>query len=250
MPCCIVHTAYCLLPGDTGTELAVHDGTTVPTRWTSSFSVSLCSPRGQTIGEAEGYRFGESEPAPVAGPTAPLVWLMAGGLVANLPARPSSCRARTRSAGAMPPVSARGADLALRARGALVRGSEAAGWPRSAHVKRALARLEGASRPHAVSESALVEDDGIGRAHFASRLHEETGLYFWQWRQAVTMRRAIGRIVGERTPLSEISWDVGFEHLSGFDRDFGQLFGISPSKFRRLCQVFGVRTTRRGATDK
>jgi YesN/AraC family two-component response regulator len=110
-------------------------------------------------------------------------------------------------------------------------------------VAAAIERLERSARPRSMRGRALARELFVDPGHLARCFHADTGLHFRDWRAAVVMRRAIRRIAGERASISEIAWDVGFEHLSAFDREFVRVFGVKPTTFRRLYRAWSSDAT-------
>ena len=129
---------------------------------------------------------------------------------------------------------------AVRARLALNRGIRSARLPRSELVEAVVAHITSAKKPHLTAQSDIAKQRFINPAHLGRRVYDETGLHFWQWRAAASMRQAARDLAGEPRSMSELAWDLGFSRLSGFDREFEQTFQISPTMFRHLCRALGV----------
>jgi FixJ family two-component response regulator/AraC-like DNA-binding protein len=84
------------------------------------------------------------------------------------------------------------------------------------------------------SEDDLAAELGIDPAHLGRLLRRETGVGFREWRRALVMRAAIRMLAGTDEHVDQIAYSVGFDHPSQFDREFRELFGLSPTRFRRL----------------
>jgi AraC-like DNA-binding protein len=111
---------------------------------------------------------------------------------------------------------------------------------RSELVESVLTRLEASKRPHAVLLEDLARELNRDPTVLGRRVVQETGVGYREWRAGYVIRRAVRALALGRVSISEIAWDVGFEHLSGFDRYFHTMLEVTPSEFRHLCELFGI----------
>lgn len=85
----------------------------------------------------------------------------------------------------------------------------------------------------ALSEWALGRRLAISRAHFGRLMQQETGLGFREWRRLFRMKHAAQQLVETSEHVRQIAFRVGYSQHAQFDREFEQLFGLSPTDFRR-----------------
>jgi AraC-like DNA-binding protein len=133
------------------------------------------------------------------------------------------------------------ADVVQFARNSLAEAAAARG-PTDSRVIQAVTRLEASiARGVRTSEAGLAAQLGlanevaIDRAHLGRLFSRETGLGFREWRRALTMKVAVTRLGDTGEQVAAIAHGLGFEHPGQFDREFRQLFGITPGDYRRLA---------------
>jgi AraC-like DNA-binding protein len=56
---------------------------------------------------------------------------------------------------------------------------------------------------------------------------------FCEWRRTFRMKRAVPELVDTSEHVRQIAYRVGYSDHGQFDHEFEQLFGLSPSDFRR-----------------
>jgi AraC-like DNA-binding protein len=115
--------------------------------------------------------------------------------------------------------------------------------PAPANVREALAWLEALIRSGVrPTEQRIADEIDLDRSHLGRLVHKHTGLYFEEWRRALTMRLAVPAVVLTVEQMAQIAHvKLGYEHPSQFGNEFRDLFGVSPGEFRRVCRVAGVR---------
>ena len=115
--------------------------------------------------------------------------------------------------------------------------------PYHTKVVTALARL---ASPDAtglcLSEDDLGREIGISGSRLGRLLHAQTGLGFSDWRRGFRMRLAGQRLAALDDDVCQIADSLGYKHVSQFDDEFLDTFGLSPRAFRatfraraRLC---------------
>jgi CheY-like chemotaxis protein/AraC-like DNA-binding protein len=95
-----------------------------------------------------------------------------------------------------------------------------------------LARLESNDLPS--SETGIADAVGISASRLSRLLRPQTGLDFRQWRRGFRMRQAaqqLGRLSNDVSRVAEL---LGCTSASQFDHEFHDLFGITPSQFRKV----------------
>jgi AraC-like DNA-binding protein len=90
------------------------------------------------------------------------------------------------------------------------------------------------------TEQQIADAVHVDRAHLGRLIRDETGLSFRQWRTGLFLRFSVGHLLGTSERVGQIAWHVlGYEHVSQFDREFRELFGLSPREFRERAQQIG-----------
>ena len=73
---------------------------------------------------------------------------------------------------------------------------------------------------------------GVSVFHFSKVFHKSTGLKFSDYIARVRLEDARIRLLNPNLRISDIAYDVGFQSLTQFNRNFKRVFGRSPTKFR------------------
>ncbi len=122
-------------------------------------------------------------------------------------------------------------DAVLRAAGQLP--------PFDATVVRSLADIEEAvTNGHRPTEEEIAKDCNIDPAHLGRLLRTKTGLSFREWRRAFVLKAAVHYLADGDEQVKQIACRrLGFEHESQFDREFRDIFGVTPTEFRRLSRT-------------
>ena len=124
--------------------------------------------------------------------------------------------------------------IADRLRESLARAGRAPG-PADPRVVKALAMLQASvKRGTRCLEVAVACELNVDRAHLGRLVLCDTRLGFREWRRIFALRAAASKLSNREVPVSEIAAQVGYRHLSQFDREFRDVFGINPRAFRRL----------------
>lgn len=80
----------------------------------------------------------------------------------------------------------------------------------------------------------LSQVANFSKYHFHRQFCEYTGINVFRYIQLMRMRRASYRLVfSEQTRIIDIAMDAGFENPESFSRAFKNLFGQTPSAFRK-----------------
>lgn len=75
---------------------------------------------------------------------------------------------------------------------------------------------------------------GWSRRTFERRFTRETGLSYGRWKTQARMARA-AQLLASGKPVTEVTFDVGYDSMSAFSTAFRALTGSRPSDFRRYC---------------
>jgi AraC family transcriptional regulator len=85
-----------------------------------------------------------------------------------------------------------------------------------------------------LSVEQLSRVANFSKYHFHRQFYEYAGINVSRYIQLIRMRRASYRLVfSEQTRIIDIAMDAGFENPESFSRAFKNLFGQSPSAFRK-----------------
>ena len=76
----------------------------------------------------------------------------------------------------------------------------------------------------------------MSKYHFLRTFRRATGMSPYQFLLSIRMRRAALRLATTRETIASIAFDAGFGDLSTFNHRFRDLFGMSPSSYRRCSQ--------------
>lgn len=77
----------------------------------------------------------------------------------------------------------------------------------------------------------------MSKYHFLRTFRHAVGMTPYQFLLSVRMRRAAVRLATSAEPVSAIAFDAGFGDLSTFNGRFREVFGMSPTAFRRSGQA-------------
>jgi len=73
----------------------------------------------------------------------------------------------------------------------------------------------------------------VSRSHLNRKLSAIMGLHTNEFIRIMRLNRAAELLQAGTGSVSEIAFQVGFEHLSYFARSFKKQFGVIPSRYRR-----------------
>ncbi len=98
-----------------------------------------------------------------------------------------------------------------------------------------LVRIETAGR----NSPKATEAEVAARFELASHelwqlLTAEIGLTFTKCQRAIVMRQAVRELVSTNEDVRQIAFRLGYKAASNLDRDFHDVFGVTPTEFRRL----------------
>lgn len=91
---------------------------------------------------------------------------------------------------------------------------------------------------HAVSEPALLQTQPLARyfgcceKNIRSFFRNRYGLPIHQYVLQVRHRHVCQLMAQHRHSIKEIAFELGYQDLSNFSRDFSRMAGISPSRYR------------------
>jgi transcriptional regulator GlxA family with amidase domain len=77
----------------------------------------------------------------------------------------------------------------------------------------------------------------MSRMHLNRKLRASTGQSTHQFIQAVRLEASRSLLLAQPLPVNVIAGQVGFKSTSHFTRVFRLKFGLSPSQYRRQCQI-------------
>lgn len=85
-----------------------------------------------------------------------------------------------------------------------------------------------------LKESELARLNGQSLSAFSRSFRKHTGLTFVQYVNAMRIELACQHLTQDDLNITEICYEIGFNNVSNFNRQFLLLKGMPPSKFRRL----------------
>ena len=90
----------------------------------------------------------------------------------------------------------------------------------------------------AISTDEIAKQFGLSRSALSSAFQQHTGLPLHKYIAQKRIQKA-QTLIRTRTdlPLSEVAVQVGYEDNSTFYRNFQRITGMSPAKYRELCQI-------------
>lgn len=87
----------------------------------------------------------------------------------------------------------------------------------------------------AIDLDLLAGTAAMSKYHFLRVFRRATGLTPYKFLLGVRMRRAAVKLRTSRLPVSRVAYDAGFGDLSTFNNRFRDMFGASPTRFRRVA---------------
>ena len=88
----------------------------------------------------------------------------------------------------------------------------------------------------AVDLETAANEAGLSPFHFLRVFARVLGVTPHQYLVRSRLRHAARRLAGERRPITEVAFDVGFGDLSNFVRTFHRAAGLSPRAFRQAAR--------------
>lgn len=87
---------------------------------------------------------------------------------------------------------------------------------------------------HELNEADLAKLNGQSVSAFCRSFRKHTGLTFVQYVNAMRIELACQHLTQDDRTITEICYEIGFNNVSNFNRQFLLLKGMPPSKFRTL----------------
>ena len=78
----------------------------------------------------------------------------------------------------------------------------------------------------------------LSEYYFSTLFKNEVGVEFSHYVRLIRINKAKTQLRKGKSPIKNISYDVGFKHVSNFSRTFKTNVGISPSEYRRKMMLF------------
>jgi AraC-like DNA-binding protein len=97
-------------------------------------------------------------------------------------------------------------------------------------------RVDASLRVHASLED-ISTGFGLSPSHFARKFQQSTGLSLNRFMNRRRIGRSLALLTTGKTPLAELSLDLGFSSQSHFTRLFSSLTGLTPHQFRRVQRL-------------
>jgi AraC-like DNA-binding protein len=84
---------------------------------------------------------------------------------------------------------------------------------------------------------AVARDAGLSRPHFFKLFRENTGVTPALYANTMRVERALDRIMGSQTSITDIGYELGFSSQSHFTHFFSAHVGIAPTLYRTVARV-------------
>ena len=81
-------------------------------------------------------------------------------------------------------------------------------------------------------ETELAELSGYSPSGFSRAFHKQTGMTFMHYVNSMRINRACEMLVAGQRKITEICYEVGFNNLSNFNRQFLAHKAMAPRAFR------------------
>ena len=83
----------------------------------------------------------------------------------------------------------------------------------------------------------VARDAGLSRPHFFKLFRENTGVTPSLYQNTMRIERALDRLMGSRSSITDIGYELGFSTQSHFTHFFSAHVGISPTMYRTVARV-------------
>jgi AraC-like DNA-binding protein len=83
----------------------------------------------------------------------------------------------------------------------------------------------------------VARDAGLSRPHFYKLFRENTGVTPALYANTMRVERALDRLVGSRTSVTDIGYELSFSSQSHFTHFFSAHVGIAPTLYRTIARV-------------
>jgi AraC-like DNA-binding protein len=84
---------------------------------------------------------------------------------------------------------------------------------------------------------AVARDAGLSRPHFFKLFRESTGLTPALYANTMRIERALDRLMGSQTSITDIGYELGFSSQSHFTHFFSAHVGVAPTQYRTIARV-------------
>jgi transcriptional regulator GlxA family with amidase domain len=85
----------------------------------------------------------------------------------------------------------------------------------------------------------VARDAGLSRPHFFKLFRENTGVTPALYANTMRIERALDRLMGSQTSVTDIGYELGFSSQSHFTHFFSAHVGIAPTQYRTIARVVG-----------
>ncbi len=83
----------------------------------------------------------------------------------------------------------------------------------------------------------VARDAGLSRPHFFKLFRENTGVTPALYANTMRVERALDRLMGSQTSITDIGYELGFSSQSHFTHFFSAHVGIAPTQYRNIARV-------------
>jgi AraC-like DNA-binding protein len=84
---------------------------------------------------------------------------------------------------------------------------------------------------------AVARDAGLSRPHFFKLFRENTGVTPALYANTMRIERALDRLMGSQSSITDIGCELGFSSQSHFTHFFSAHVGIAPTQYRTIARV-------------
>lgn len=84
-----------------------------------------------------------------------------------------------------------------------------------------------------ISLTQMAEQNHMTATSFSRWFKQSFGKGFWEYLQSLRVEKACQLLLTSDLPVAQIGFQVGFESLSSFNRNFNSMKGVSPSLYRK-----------------
>ena len=84
------------------------------------------------------------------------------------------------------------------------------------------------------------EITNLSSNHFSAKFKKEVGVSFSRYQKLTRMRKAKELLRKGTLSEKEISYELGFRHVSSFCREFREITGLTPSEYKNRFRIFCI----------
>ncbi len=84
---------------------------------------------------------------------------------------------------------------------------------------------------------SVARDAGLSRPHFFKLFRENTGVTPALYANTMRIERALDRLMGSQTSVTDIGFELGFSSQSHFTHFFSAHVGVAPTQYRTIARV-------------